>query len=146
MTRDEMKQYEVTPTVEWDQALFKGGDGYDVMDTVCAYGWHPIADWGEHGWDLGNWPLVVVFRRRLMGEQWQIAEYCEGDVTQYTCPTQELRNQVIDRIALFYWCHENRSWVRGLSADVEPIPAHLCSPSTLARVDAAPEYVEEEGD
>jgi hypothetical protein len=37
-----------------------GGDGYDWMDRVHRSRWAPIPSWGRDGWDLGDWPLVIV--------------------------------------------------------------------------------------
>lgn len=35
-------------------------DGYSDMEAAAKEGWRPIAGWGADGWDLGDWPYVVI--------------------------------------------------------------------------------------
>jgi hypothetical protein len=35
------------------------GSGYDWMGQL-ANAWHVVSAWGQDGWNLGNWPYVVV--------------------------------------------------------------------------------------
>ena len=59
-------------------------DGYDWMDVISEHGWAVIPSWGCDGWDLGQWPYVMVAVTRSadsIGNLFGIATYCEGDVT-----------------------------------------------------------------
>jgi hypothetical protein len=41
-----------------------GGDGYDYISWVeHNEGWEAEASWGLSGWDLGEWPLVILFTK-----------------------------------------------------------------------------------
>lgn len=41
-------------------------DGYSDMEVAATEGWEPIAGWGADGWDLGDWPYVVISARRTI--------------------------------------------------------------------------------
>lgn len=93
-------------TPEGDRAVFElarfAGDGYDRAEVVERAGWHPLASWGRKGWDLGDWPYVMVYTRRK-GEDYQVAVNVEGDTDVETFETLAERNARIDSIAAFYW-------------------------------------------
>ena len=40
-----------------------GDEGYERMEFAPRLGWTAISSWGLNGWDLGNWPYVVVYHR-----------------------------------------------------------------------------------
>jgi len=80
----------------WVIAQMSGGDGYDAMDLAMRHGWHPIPAWGDEGHDLGSWPLVIVLVRNR--DAFEIAEYCEGDITQWAFDTPEERHRAIDQL------------------------------------------------
>jgi hypothetical protein len=56
-------QYRVTPEPFWDTAKARGDDGYDRIERAGRYGWEAVPSWGLDGWDLGSWPIVVIFHR-----------------------------------------------------------------------------------
>jgi hypothetical protein len=53
--------YRVTPEPFWALAQARGKDGYDRIERAVAHGWRAVPGWGRDGWDLGSWPLVVIF-------------------------------------------------------------------------------------
>ena len=63
--KEEFDKYRVDPGNFWKGLLMLGGDGYDDMELAEKIGWHPISAWGKDGWNLGSWPLVIVFFRNL---------------------------------------------------------------------------------
>lgn len=57
--------------------------GYDWMDEVTYLGWATPGLWGAEGWDLGQWPYVIVATRTHETEDgplYGFATYVEGDV------------------------------------------------------------------
>lgn len=86
------------------------GDGYDLMEVAGRDGWRPISSWGKDGWDLGDWPYVVVYWRTPAPGEYQVATVVEGDVDAHTFATPEERVEHTDGIADFYWrAHASRS-------------------------------------
>ena len=54
------------------------------MEAIEAEGWTVLGSWGCDGWDLGQWPYVMVAAIRTadaIGNLFGVASYCEGDVT-----------------------------------------------------------------
>ena len=127
---DALNQYRVDPGNFWKGLIMLGGDGYDDMELAEKHGWQPISAWGKEGWNLGSWPLVIVFFRNLKkGDEnfYQVIEYVEGDVTMWSCPTKELRQQVIDELAFFHWKFSNKEWVNDYTS-VDELPDELRGP------------------
>jgi hypothetical protein len=91
--------------------------------------WKPIPTWGRDGWNLGEWPLVVVYHR---GEL-ELAVDVEGDIDIYECATREERDRKTDEIAFFYWKTNEEEWVAGIDSD-EQMPPHLCGPFSWRRL------------
>lgn len=108
------------------QSTWVYGDGYAVIEKAEACGWHVIASWGKAGYDLGSWPLVMVFHRALP-DTYELVEYCEGDVTMYQCPTREVRTAIIDEIAFYHWKHNSEPWIEGYET-VDQLPDELRGP------------------
>ena len=121
--KQELAQYEVTPESFW-QNTWRYGDGYNVIAFAEAQKWHAIPGWGKDGYDLGDWPYVIVFFRNR-NAQYDIAYYVEGDVTMYSAPTEEIRNAIVDEIAFFHWRGEE--WVQGYDS-VDQLPDELKGP------------------
>ena len=111
------EQYIVEPHPWWKVAQYSGMDGYDTIEQAERRGWHVIPAWGSKGWDLGSWPLVIVFFRTTKDketnvESFQLCEYVEGDTTIYSCPTPEIREEITDEIAFYHWKMQEQTWVR----------------------------------
>jgi hypothetical protein len=103
-----------------------GDDGYERMANAGE--WNPVASWGSHGWDLGKWPLVVVYHAHIEG-RWLLAEDVEGDFTAYSYPTEDMRTAATDQLAFFHWKHEDAEWVAGIE-DFDALPPELRGPFT----------------
>jgi hypothetical protein len=137
------KQYRVTPEAFWEVVRGRGDDGYDTMEPAARKGWEAIPAWGLSGWDLGSWPYVVIYHRDT-ADTWQLAEYCEGDLTVYSYPTRELRDVATDCIAFWHWKHNEESWIDGIES-VELAPDRLRGPFSWRRLDAAKAAGEDDG-
>jgi hypothetical protein len=128
--KEELDQYRVDPGNFWKGLIMRGVTGYDAMELADKHGWHPLAAWGKDGWNLGSWPLVIVFFRNRQQEDtvlYQVVEYVEGDVTMWSCPTKQLRRAVIDELAFFHWKHMHEEWVKDYNS-VEELPDELKGP------------------
>jgi len=124
---EQANAYIVEPDALWEQA-YVFGDGYDVMEAAEEQGWKALSSWGKDGWDLGSWPLVIVFVRNVAGK-FAIVEYVEGDVTQWSCPSKLMQQQIIDGLAFFHWKHSDQAWVKDYeSIDEVPLDAELRGP------------------
>jgi hypothetical protein len=97
-----------------------GDEGYDRMNVARANGWEPISSWGLDGWDLGSWPLVVVYHR---GDT-ELAIDVEGDIAIETFSTRAERDRRTDETAFFYWKNHEEDWVQDVSSHQE-MPAKL---------------------
>ena len=126
MTNEEMKQYEAEPSAFW-QSVWILGDGYSVIERAIEKGWHVVSSWGALGWDLGSWPLVIMFFRNTKDGKFDLIYYCEGDVTLYSCPTREIRERITDELAFFHWKAQDESWVKGYET-VDQLPPELRGP------------------
>ena len=96
-----LNEYEVVPDPLWFVLQFSGADGYDYIEVAFIYRWMALPSWGEEGFDLGQWPLVVIFTKNKP-DCFQLAQTIEGDITQWHFPTQELRDAAITELAT-YW-------------------------------------------
>ena len=125
--REAEKPYQIETPIEFLDC-WRYGDGYDVMEAVTDHGWNSVDAWGKPGWNLGSWPLVIVFVRRQNGI-FQVAEYVEGDVTVYSCPNKWIRQQIIDGLAFFHWKHQDEEWMKAYdSIDKVPLDSELRGP------------------
>lgn len=113
-------QYRIAPEAIWQISQVRGQDGYERMNTARAHGWAAIPSWGLEGWDLGAWPLVIIFHRQS-ADSFEFAYDVEGDVTVYRYPTRELRDAATDCLAFWHWKHDSEDWVDGVeSIDAAP--------------------------
>src|SRR5207248_5523179 len=94
-------QYQVEPEGVWAFGKARGLDGYSIASVAEHFGWRAIGSWGCDGWDLGSWPLIVVFHREK-NSHFDLALYVEGDVTTYSFPAQELLVRATEDIAFFH--------------------------------------------
>jgi hypothetical protein len=106
-------QYEITPEADWLHFQMSGHDGYERIDTASSRGWNPIPSWGSDRWDLGSWPLVVIFHRHS-ADGFELAYDVEGCVTIYQYSTRELRDTATDYLACWHWRHGGAKWVDGI--------------------------------
>lgn len=111
------------PLELWAQAAPMIGDGYDVMPVAKRSGWSDVDAWGHDGWNLGDWPYVVIYHRNQVGadKPWQLAYYVEGDVTVYGYATEDERTRATDELAFFHWKHNPEPWAKRDLADIETV-------------------------
>lgn len=110
-------------------------DGYDFIDTAGKCGWHAVPGWGEDGWDLGAWPLVIIFVR-FADAPYGCMRYTEGDLDVWTFgPTAEGRTALsakVDEWALEHW-RRYPDDSPDLPPEGEPIPDRFLGPAGKAR-------------
>jgi hypothetical protein len=85
---------------------YHASGGYDWMDLIAEHGWTVMPSWGSEGWDLGNWPYVMVAVIRTadsIGNLFGIATYCEGDVKTTYYRTKARHWDAITEQAFFHW-------------------------------------------
>jgi hypothetical protein len=128
-----IRSYRIAEEAFWSAARMRGDDGYDIMEPARARRWRAIPGWGRDGWDLGSWPLVVIYHRHI-NDAWQLAYYVEGDLAVYSYPSRALRDAATDCLAFWHWLHAGESWVDGI-ATVDDAPAHLRGPFSWDRAD-----------
>ncbi len=124
--REALQKYQVDTPPLWEGLPILGLDGYSVMDFVRRSHWEAIPDWGQPGYNLGTWPLVIVFWREHNGT-FEVIEYFEGDTTLYVCPTNLIRCQITDEIAYFHWRFTDMEWTQPYP-DSEDVPLELKGP------------------
>ena len=126
MTRDELAAHK---TASHGRDHLRSGAGYDDMELAEARKWHAVSGWGRDGWDLGDWPYVVIYTRTLTtcaicganltdgsgdGDnghwqnckdpvgRFQVMQIVEGDHDAYAFTTAEDRDAAIDYMFLWY--------------------------------------------
>jgi hypothetical protein len=80
--------------------------GYDWMDLISQHGWSVQASWGSEGWDLGQWPYVMIATTRVadeIGNLFGVASYCEGDVTCTYYRARARSWEAITEHAHYWW-------------------------------------------
>ena len=120
---------------ERDREVFEAarfaGDGYDRAEMVARIGWQSMASWGVNGWDLGDWPYVMVYRRTRTdddGVTWYgLAVNVEGDTDLTEYRTEDDWRAKVQEVAEFYWRHNGN----GPTAEDRAEGLHLgpCDPS-----------------
>lgn len=92
-------------------------DGYGDMEAENKRGWHDIPAWGRDGWNLGEWPYVVIYHRTTnpgtvtggkLDRVYELMSICEGDRDVYTFPTEADREAATDY--LFLWYAAGKRW------------------------------------
>lgn len=116
-------RHQITPEADWRLLETSGQDRYERIGTASSHGWNPVPSWGLDGWDLGSWPLVVIFHRQS-ADGFELAYDVEGDVTIYRYATRELRDAATDCLAFWHWKHNRAKWVDGIDS-VDDAPNHL---------------------
>lgn len=80
--------------------------GWEWMDAVTNRGWTVLGMWGEDGYDLGQWPYIVVAIQAVRddkGPLYGFALYCEGDVSTRWYRGLDAYFEAITEQAFFYW-------------------------------------------
>ena len=81
-------------------------DGWDWMDLINGHGWYAVNSWGSEGWDMGQWPYVIIAATRTAdaaGELFGVASYCEGDVSTSYYRTQAAQWEALTEHAFSSW-------------------------------------------
>lgn len=79
---------------------FGGDDGYDWMyDANPRLGYKEIAGWGADGWDLGDWPYVII---SVSKDLCTVLTYVEGDLTRARYASKADALAAIDAAFIFY--------------------------------------------
>ena len=90
---------------------FYGWGGYEWIEASERRGWRALSSWGADGWDLGDWPYVIISVRDFSADhRYELCEYCEGDLTIHTFSTLLARQQAIDTIAHGWWRRREELW------------------------------------
>ena len=84
-------------------------DGYSDMEAEEGRGWTCLSGWGRDGYDLGDWPYVMIYLRRYpdngaMG----VMSICEGDRDVYYFTSASDALAAVDY--LFIWYGINRGY------------------------------------
>jgi hypothetical protein len=110
MTAAELAEHKLT---SYGRDYRFSDDGWSDMEVESKRGWEPISAWGSHGWNLGDWPYVMIYSRNRLLEPaaelpFELMSICEGDRTVYGFTTAEDRDAALDY--LFLWYAAGQSW------------------------------------
>lgn len=104
----------------------RSGDGYDYIDQAEAAGWTTIANWGEEGYDFGQWPYIIGFARAVDngegGRRFGFGLYVEGDTTTTYYDTAAECREAISRQAFWFWKHDQSDGPADLPENFEDLP------------------------
>lgn len=132
----------------------RSDDGYSDMEVAAQEGWSAISGWGQDGYDLGDWPYVVISVREVDApppgartpiRYYEMRQTVEGDTTAYRFSLEADRNAAIDYLFIWYGIgREYDAWGvlgvtsrEGLDAGTLRVPAELRGPFSHARCDSA---------
>ncbi|UKA77636.1 hypothetical protein [Arthrobacter sp. FW306-07-I] len=108
--------------------------GYDWMDLIEQHGWTVLSCWGSEGWDLGQWPYVMVAATRTadrIGNLFGVATYCEGDVTCTYYRTKARQWDAITEQAFFHWKNGQAHGPDDLPEAAAELPSRYRMPCTV---------------
>jgi hypothetical protein len=114
MTAAELGEHKVTA---YGRDYSESDDGYGDMAAEEKRGWGVLPSWGRDGWNLGDWPYVVVYVRDRAGEQHELMVICEGDRTIYAFDMAMDRTAAIDY--MFAWYAAGQRWAEWTWEDRE---------------------------
>ncbi|MHA6969451.1 hypothetical protein ACX5K5_17355 (plasmid) [Glutamicibacter bergerei] len=106
------------PESVWDH-------GYEYMDLASQHGWGAIGSWGKDGWDLGDWPYMIIFYRgpsEATGNAWGVGQYIEGDLETKYYETRESFLGAMDRKAFDHWKFHTEQAPPNLPEKFEDLP------------------------
>lgn len=158
MTAGELRRHRVT---SHGRDYSKSDDGYSDMEVAAAEDWHAVSGWGRDGWDLGDWPYVVISVRNRAASStrcgecgtirsadtggYEMRQTVEGDTDVYRFSSVEDRNAAIDYLFVWYGLgKELDEWtVEGLTPDKRDaldagtlrVPEQFRGPFRWARLD-----------
>lgn len=82
-------------------------DGYDWMSDIEEHGWGAVGLWGHDGYDLGQWPYVIIAVTSTEdtdgGTVYGVAQYTEGDVRCQWFRSKARAWEAITRHAFEHW-------------------------------------------
>lgn len=123
MAQIELQRHHVR---NWGRNYSESDDGYSDMEAEERRGWHATAGWGRDGWDLGDWPYVMLYIRRhdstkcdpicvLAGPRgsdfcpaWELLVIVEGDRSHYAFGSSIDLRAAVDY--LFLWHAAGQPW------------------------------------
>ncbi|RNL54885.1 hypothetical protein [Arthrobacter oryzae] len=108
--------------------------GYDWMELIEAEGWAVVPSWGCDGWDLGQWPYVMVAATRTadsIGNLFGVATYCEGDVSCTFYRTKARQFEAITEQAFFHWKNGQAHGPDDLPEAAAELPSRYRIPYTV---------------
>lgn len=108
-------------------------DGYGWMDLIREHGWAAIPNWGADGWNLGQWPFVIVAATRTAdgaGKLFGVASYRDGDVTCTYYRTEARQWDEITKHAHYWWKHGQAHAPADLPEDAAQLPGRYRQPCT----------------
>lgn len=113
MTGDELRGHLVR---QYGRDYSESDDGYGDMEAEQGRGWSAVGSWGLEGWDLGEWPYVVMYVRSTAGRfephdiegRHELMVICEGDRDVYRFLTAADRAAGVDY--LFLWYAAGKRW------------------------------------
>jgi hypothetical protein len=92
-------------------------EGHEWIEKAQEFGWYVPSSWGEMGWDLGHWPLMVVaLYDNAQDNVWALVSYVEGDLVlkvfaawdrdvRAGIMARERRDRAVTDIAVAWWRH-----------------------------------------
>ena len=104
MTADELRSHKVNAH---GRNFLLSDDGYDDMSLANKQGWRELSSWGRDGWDLGDWPYVVLYTRDT-ADGYELQSITEGDHTVYEFSSYDDRDRAINY--MFLWYAAGQSW------------------------------------
>ena len=125
--KPELHQYQGEPGNFWLALPMLGGDGYDAINIAKRLSWQAIPYWGKDGYNLGSWPLIIIFFRDREG-WFDVIEYVEGDVNLWSCPTEAIRQEITDELAFLHWKHTGNGPDVEAFQSVDDVPDELRGP------------------
>ena len=148
MTRDELAAHHVT---SYGRDFTQSDDGYDDMEVNERKGWKAIPVWGRDGYNLGEWPYVVISHgtRKVDAPgpgRYRLLSVCEGDHEVYAFDSVADRDAATDYLFVWYGLGKGYdTWeVKGLTgagkrealdAGTLRVPISLRGPFSWARCD-----------
>jgi hypothetical protein len=98
MTAKEFREAEIA---SYPRDYARSDDGYGDIEVARSEGWRPLSSWGADGWDLGEWPYVILCIRDH-GADYELLSICEGDHVVYAFMSEKDRSAALDYLFCWY--------------------------------------------